>query len=249
MSGGTGEVPAGVRRALLLRSFAIQGSWNYQTLIGTGFAFLLAPALRRQHGADGAALRAAAARHAETFNSHPYLVTVAEGAVVRLEADGASPELVQRFKTALRGSLGSMGDRLVWLVWRPASALLGAALLLAGASWWLAASAFLVVYNALHLWLRVRGLQLGLRDGLQVGRSLKELPLERLGERAADAGAFLAGLCAVAVFGRGGAQGWAWLALPLLVGAGYALGFRTRRAAVALLLAALAAGLVLARTS
>jgi PTS system mannose-specific IID component len=238
-----------VRRALFWRSFAIQGSWNYQTLIGTGFAFLLAPALRQTYGGDPAALRAAAARHAETFNSHPYLVTVAAGAVARLEAGGAPPELVQRFKTALRGSLGTLGDRLVWLVWRPMSGLLGCALLLAGASWWLAVTAFLVVYNALHLWMRLRGLQAGLRDGLQVGRALKELPFQALGERGADAGALLAGFCAVLAFGRGGASGWGWLVLPLVAGAGYALGFRLRRAAVAVLLAALAAGMVLARTS
>lgn len=247
MSGG-GAVPARVRRAMLWRSLAIQGSWNYQTLIGTGFAFLLAPALRRTY-ADPAALRAATARHAATFNSHPYLVTVAAGAVARLEADGTPPELVQRFKTALRGSLGSMGDRLVWLVWRPMSALLGVAFLLAGASWWVAAALFLGVYNALHLWLRARGLALGLSEGLQVGRALRALPLERLGEGASSLGAALAGFSAAAALGWGGAAGWEWALLPLLAGAGWAMGFRTRRAAVLLLLAALAAGSILARTS
>lgn len=241
-------IPGRVRRAVLLRSLAVQGSWNYQTLIGTGFAFTLAPALRHMHAADGDALRAAAARHARTFNSHPYLVTVAAGAVVRLEAEGAQPELVERFKTALRGSLGALGDRLIWLYWRPASGALGVALLLAGAPWWLAVGTLLVAYNALHLFLRVWGLRVGLRHGLQVGKTLRDAPLQAVGERAADVGAVLAGFAAVLALGAAGTHGWEWGAAPLVLAAGAALGFRLRRAAAALFALALAAGLLLERT-
>ncbi|MDB4952023.1 MAG: system mannose/fructose/sorbose family component [Gemmatimonadetes bacterium] len=237
-----------VRRALLLRSFAVQGSWNYRTLIGTGFAFVLLPALRAAHAGDEAGLRRALARHAELFNSHPYLATVAAGAVARLEAEGAAPELVGRFKSALRGSLGSLGDRLVWLTWRPACALLGVCLLLAGAPWWAAAGVFLLAYNALHLWLRAWALDVGLRDGLQVGRALRESPLERLGERAAGAGALLAGFGAVLAFGGAGARGTDQLLGPAALAAGILLGFRTRRVAFALLAATLAAGALYLRT-
>ena len=144
--------------AVLLRSFAVQGSWNYETLIGTGFAFSLLPVLRKLYAGDEEALRAAIARHNSLFNSHPYLATIAMGAVARLEADGADPKTIDRFKIAMRGSLGSMGDQLVWCAWRPASALLGVLLLLAGATWWVAIAAFLVVYNAMHLGLRAWGL-------------------------------------------------------------------------------------------
>ncbi|HET6764694.1 MAG TPA: PTS system mannose/fructose/sorbose family transporter subunit IID [Longimicrobiaceae bacterium] len=236
------ELPAGVRRGLLLRSFAVQGSWNYRTLIGTGFAFVLLPALRAVHGRDEARLRAALARHAELFNGHPYLVTVAAGAVARLEAEGAAPELIVRFKSALRGSLGSLGDRLVWLVWRPACALLAVCLLLLGAAWWAAAAVFLLAYNALHLWLRAWALHVGLRDGLHVGRALREAPLQRLGERAADAGAVLAGLGAALAFGGGSPHGPEWLIGLAAAGAGILLGYRTRRVAAVGLAAALAAG-------
>ncbi len=96
------------RLALFLRSFSVQGSWNYQTLIGTGFAFLLLPALRRVYRGEEEALREAVARHSELFNSHPYLVTVAAGAVARLEEERTPPEVIRRFKSALRGCLGSL---------------------------------------------------------------------------------------------------------------------------------------------
>ena len=181
-------LPRPVRRAMLLRSLAVQGSWNYQTLIGTGLAFVLAPALRHVYADDPAKLREALARHAALFNAHPYLAALAAGALARLEADGVPPETIDRFKSAVRGSLGSMGDRLVWLMWRPACALLMVALLLAGAGWWIAVLAFLAAYNALHLWMRIWGLDAGWRDGLQVGRALREAPAARAAADAERAG-------------------------------------------------------------
>ncbi|HST61825.1 MAG TPA: PTS system mannose/fructose/sorbose family transporter subunit IID [Longimicrobium sp.] len=244
-------LPRAVRRAMLLRSFAVQGSWNYQTLIGTGLAFVLAPALRQLYGADSEGLRKAVARHTELFNAHPYLATVAAGAVARLEADGAPPETIARFKAAVRGSLGSIGDRLVWLMWRPACALLMVALLLAGVSWWIAVAAFLVSYNALHLWMRTWGLRVGLRDGVGVGRALREAPFERLGERAADAGAVLSGFAAVLALGWGGVQvSWTYaLVGAAALAAGIALGPRVRWVAALGLTALLVAGVVLASNS
>ena len=244
-------LPKSVRRAMLLRSFAVQGSWNYRTLIGTGLAYVLAPALRHVYGGDPERLRAAVGRHTELFNAHPYLATVAAGAVARLEADGAPPETIARFKAAVRGSLGSIGDRLVWLMWRPACALLMVALLLAGLPWWIAVAAFLVSYNALHLWMRTWGLDVGLRDGVQVGRALREAPFERLGERAADAGAVLGGFAAVLALGWGGVQvSWAYaLVGAAALAAGIALGPRVRWVAALGLTALLVAGVVLASNS
>jgi PTS system mannose-specific IID component len=240
-------LPRAVRRAMLLRSLAVQGSWNYRTLIGTGLAFVMAPALRHVYADDPARLREAVARHAELFNAHPYLAGVAAGALARLEADGVPPETIDRFKSAVRGSLGSMGDRLVWLMWRPACALLMVALLLVGAGWWAAVLAFLLSYNALHLWMRAWGLNAGLRDGLQVARALREAPFERLGERAGDAGAVLSGLAAVLALGWGGERGVAYAAVgALALAAGIMLGPRVRWVAAVALTAILVAGVALA---
>lgn len=244
----TEEFPSSVRRSILLRSLCIQGSWNYQTLIGTGFAFALLPALRHIHQGDPAALERALARHAALFNSHPYLATVAAGAVARIEADGAPPELVDRFKSALRGSLGSMGDRLVWLVWRPTTLLAGLSLLLIGAPWWLAVGVFLVSYNALHLWLRAWGLDTGLAHGLQVGRALREAPLERIGERGGDAGAVLAGFAAALAVGSGASTPLGHGVGIAGIAVGLALGLRTRPFAIGGLLLALIVESLLART-
>lgn len=192
-------VPDRVQAAVLARSLTIQGSWNYETLIGTGFAFTVLPALRATYEGDPRGLEAAIARHAGVFNSHPYLATIAAGAVARLEHDRVPPEVTERFKSALRGSLGSLGDRLVWTTWRPATLLLGLMLLIVGCPWWVAVSVFLLTYTALHIPLRLWGMRVGTRYGLQVARVVREAPLEVVGSRAADAGALLVGLALIFV--------------------------------------------------
>jgi PTS system mannose-specific IID component len=238
---------------MLLRAFTVQGSWNYNTLIGTGLAFILSPALKQVYGSDADALRAALGRHAELFNSHPYLAAVAAGAVARLEAEGTPADTVTRFKAAVRGSLGTLGDRLVWLMWRPMSVLLGMSLVLAGAAWWVGALAFLVVFNALHLWMRAWGLRIGLRDGLQIGATLRGVPFQPLGDRAAQVGAAFAGFAAVLLLSSPvldfpALRAWQWLLGAIAMMLGIVLGPRVRPVAAGALLLALAAGLVLART-
>ncbi len=164
-----------------VRTFLIQGSWNYHTMLGTGFSWALLPALRRLHRDDPAAFEAAAGRHVEHFNAHPYLTGVALGAVVRLEADGERPETVSRFKTAVRGPLGSLGDQLVWAGILPLSALVGLALYWAGLRPAWVVAGFLALYNAAHLALR----WWGLRTGLEAGRDVAQrLSAAGLGERA-----------------------------------------------------------------
>jgi PTS system mannose-specific IID component len=242
-------IGGGTRMRMLLRSFAVQGSWNYQSLIGTGLAFVLAPALRRVYAGDPEGLRRALGRHTELFNAHPYLAGVAAGAVARLEADGAPPETVARFKAAVRGSLGSLGDRLVWLMWRPMAVILGLAIVLAGAAWWIGLAAFLLVFNALHLWLRAWGLKAGLRDGLQIGATLRNAPFQALGDRAAQIGSALAGFAAALAVAQPGSHPWEWGAGAAVALLGIALGPRVRPVAAAAMLLALVAGLVLARTT
>lgn len=223
------RVPGRVRRRMLWRSFLVQGSWNYETLIGTGFAFTMLPFLRHLHPTDSTARREALKRHAGIFNSHPYLATVAIGAVARMELEGVDPAVMERFKSAMRGSLGSLGDRLVWTAWRPASILLALVLLLAGAAWWLAILAFLLVYNTLHFGLRIWGLRVGSENGIEVGKVLREAPFEALVSWAGNAGAFFCGAALVLALAPGGTE-----ATPLVAGlaaaaAGLALGLRSRR--------------------
>lgn len=228
---------ARVQWSVLLRSLAVQGSWNYETLTGTGFAFAILPALRRLYG-EPALLDDAVRRHEGPFNSHPYLAPLALGAVIRLESEGEDPAMIGRFKAALRGSLGTVGDQLVWAGWRPTCILFALVLVLVGSPWWLAVVAFLLVYNAGHGALMFWGLSLGLKEGRFVADRLRPSLMRSTQPRLMAGGAFLAA-CAVTLLAGGGvpylfeAPGWLWAALGLAGGAvGAWWGERARAAGV-----------------
>lgn len=221
------------------RLFAVQGSWNYETLMGNGIAFCMEPLLRPL---SPERYRAALARQARYFNAHPYLAGVAVGSLARAELDGESPERIERFRTALCGPLGSVGDQLVWAGWLPVCSLvaLGAFAMHAGAA--TTVLLFLVLYNAGHVALRAWGLRVGLDRGLRVAPALAN-PLLRDGpatlariaavlagivlplalKRVIGPGRVLAGAVAVvAIFGavlvaRFGARAPGWRAALLLL--------------------------------
>jgi PTS system mannose-specific IID component len=212
--------PRDFRRAWR-RCFTVQSLWNYATLIGPGVTFALLPLLRRIHAGDPVRLEASIRRHLDSFNSHPYLAAVAVGALARMEFEEASDEEIRRFRTALRGPLGTLGDRTIWAEWRPLCLLLSITLFGLGASPLLSALAFLVIYNAGHLWVRAWGFRRGWEHGRSVGRLLKEFPLERLTERLWPVTMFLLGAATV-LLGRAVVEtaGRSAESLPLLLVAG-----------------------------
>lgn len=231
--------PRAVLASVLLRSFAIQGSWNYRSLIGSGFAFALLPVLRVLYGNDPAKLRAAVQRHTELFNSHPYLSPLALGAVAILESE-EPPEVVSRFKAAVRGSLGTLGDRLIWSGWRPVCALAALTLAALGAPWWASVATYLVCYNIGHLLLRLYSFRLGFQYAKRVGEELKRSPLHNANAPLDVAGALLVGIMLPLTVARPIFPGWggALWTVALIGAAALGLVFGGRvRTPVALVLA------------
>ena len=188
------RLPLRTHLAIFFRLLAIQGSWNYETFLGNGIAFAMEPALRLLPGGpEGPAFRAAMARQSGYFNAHPYLASIAVGALARAELDGEAPERIERFRTALAGPLGSVGDRLVWAAWLPFCSLLALLVFALGARTGLVLLLFLGVYNAGHLSLRAWGLRTGWKHGLRVAAALGN-PLLRHGTPVIGrAAAFIAG--------------------------------------------------------
>ena len=187
-------LPMPLRLGMLLRLFAVQGSWNYETLLGNGIAFAMEPALRGLPGGRGGdAYRAAMARESRYFNAHPYLASFAVGALARAELDGVPPAQIDRFRAAMCGPLGSIGDRLIWAGWLPCVAMLSLLAFGAGANGVMVAVLFLVTYNAGHIVLRAWGLNAGWRQGLQVAAALGRPILRDLPQRLAGATVVIAG--------------------------------------------------------
>jgi PTS system mannose-specific IID component len=202
------------------RLLAIQGSWNYETLLGNGIGFAVEPALRQlPGGVHGPAFKAAMVRQSAYFNAHPYLTSVAVGALARAELSGVAPERIERFRTALCGPLGSVGDRLVWAGWLPFSSLVALIVFGLGGRPPAVIATFLLLYNAGHLGLRGWGLYVGWTKGLAVASALAN-PVMRQGPAyIARAAAMVAGiaipLAAARVLERNGVP----LGIVLLAGA------------------------------
>lgn len=188
------SLPRRVIAATFARSFLIQGSWNYHSMLGTGFAYAMLPALRRLSNGDADVYDAAVRRHVDHFNAHPYLSNLALGAAVRLEADGADPETIKRFKTAVRGPLGGLGDSLVWATWLPMLSMMAMTLWWLGLPGWLAVGFFVIAYNLGHVGLRVWAFRIGLREGRGVAKALAQADLAKLAGRLASISALVLGV-------------------------------------------------------
>lgn len=225
------------------RSFLIQGSWNYRTMLGGGFAFAMLPALR-QLFTDPAAMHDALRRHLDHFNAHPYLSNVALGAAVNLELEGADPETVRRFKLAVRGPLGSLGDGLVWATWLPGVSLLASTLYWMGLPGWVAVVAFLFVYNLGHIGLRLWAFRVGLADGREVGGRLARADLGGWTRRLQVVASLLLGaLVGAVLLGDDGlaAAGPVWVGLAAIAClAGLLVGHRAWRPAAVTVVVAVA---------
>ena len=188
-------VPFMTRAAMFLRLLAIQGSWNYEILLGNGIGFCTEPALRRLPGGPGGpAYREALARQSRYFNAHPYLAAVAVGALARAELDRENPERIERFRTACCGPLGSVGDRLVWAGWLPLCSLIALTAFGFGVGPGGVLLIFLGLYNAGHVALRLWGLNVGLARGMKVAAALGHPVLQYGPTHIARAAAFVGGI-------------------------------------------------------
>jgi PTS system mannose-specific IID component len=177
----------------LIRLLGVQAAWTYERMSGIGVGHSAAPLLRDLYRAsEPAERRAAVARSAEYFNSHPYLAGVAVGAVVRAERDGVPGAVISRLRTALSGPLGALGDQLIWAGEVPA--IMGIALAAVPVIGWWTVPLVLLVHNVFRLRLTLWGLDLGLREGLKVGAALERSWLPRAAGEAQRIAAFAVGL-------------------------------------------------------
>jgi mannose/fructose/N-acetylgalactosamine-specific phosphotransferase system component IID len=163
-------LPARTLLAMSARLLLLQAVWNYERMQGIGFAWALAPAVRKLAKDDAEAARALAPQ-AGYFNTHPVMAGVAVGVVAdqlerRARGEAALDDAgITRVKQALGSSLAAMGDPLFWSAVRPLLALA------AVYGWrddrsWLGALTIVAGYNAFALGYRVRGLFEGYARGL-----------------------------------------------------------------------------------
>lgn len=159
------------------RTMLIQGSWNYERMIGVGIAFASEPILRKVFG-DDIGYRQALGRASAQFNSHPYFSGGAVGAIAKAESDRLPPEQISRFRTALAGPLGSLGDKLVWAGSVPIASAIGLTLAVV-VSPLVGVLALLALHNLVNVGLRVWALRVGWVGGVNVASKLGVSSLEK----------------------------------------------------------------------
>jgi PTS system mannose-specific IID component len=245
------RVPARTLARVFWRCLFLQAAWNRRGMQNLGFAYAIEPALHALYP-DPTRREDALGRHLQFFNCHPYMAAAIVGGAIHHEekvAAGAEPGAQPlRYKQTLQGPLAALGDGFFWTALRPffgALAALGA--LLVG---WPAIAGVLVVYNAIHLWLRIRLFRAGYEKGDAVVAEIARLRLPVLADRLRASGAALCGVAAAVVVARSAASAGpaAGALAAATAGLGYAALARGARllptAYVAALVGAVAAAVV-----
>lgn len=242
---GPVKMDFGLRLSMFLRSMLLQAGWNYQRMQNIGFVFALTPALRRAWP-DPDRFAAAAARHAATFNTQPYMAGFILGNIARMEeraaAEGGGDAAAARImgvRQALGSSLASIGDRIFWGRLRPLT--VGICMLVwlaAGMTCWIipgecsgipAWALFsgpvvsVIFYSAVALYMRWTGLAVGYACGGSSSCGLDAFDWSGLIKRLSLAGLVVCAACiaAAAVIllrqePSSGAGFWTRLAVPVL---------------------------------
>jgi PTS system mannose-specific IID component len=175
-----------------LRLLAIQGTWNYERMLGVGMGYAAEPLLEDLKTVDPVRHTEAVVRSAEFFNCNPTLAGLALGATTRAEYDAVPGPQIARLRTTLCSPLGAMGDQLFWAGLVPL--LLGGVLIgvVLGASWWVVAG-FLVFYNLARAATGVWALHTGLDAGMGIGTAIAQSWISRAIERVGPAAGFSVG--------------------------------------------------------
>lgn len=155
---------------VLLRSFYIQGSWNFERMMGLGLCFCLIPVARRLCNSREEMVNFLQ-RHLDFFNAQPYMASYALGALTKLEEQAIRHKWKDKrpitvFKERICGPLGAIGDTLFWKFLKPTVASVGVILsLLIG---WIGVIIFLFLFNIPHLYVRINGLFRGYKKGFDI---------------------------------------------------------------------------------
>jgi len=166
--------------ALFVRSFFIQAVWNFKSMLSIGWTFTLTPIAKKIYK-DSQEYQSFLCRHLSFFNAHPYFASFALGAIARLEEDAANREnkdfeQIDKFKNAIIGPLGAIGDQLFWATIKPASIMVGFSGILIFPEIYqklIFLCVFLILYNIPHIYMRYFGIVRGYNEGLSIYRKLR----------------------------------------------------------------------------
>ena len=134
---------------LFWRSFALEGSFNYEKMQALGFAWAMFPAIKLYCKTPQEQVEALK-RHTAFFNITPNICTFSLGMAASMEKEYAQkkdmdPATINAVKVSLMGPLSGIGDSFFWGILRVIAAGIGISLASTGSP--LGAIVFLLLYN------------------------------------------------------------------------------------------------------
>ena len=183
------------RISVWIRSFFLQGSWNYERMQNGGWAFAMIPAIKRLYKTkeeQSAALK----RHLEFFNTHPYVASPILGVTLALEeerANGAPVEdvTIQGVKVGMMGPLAGIGDPVFWFTIRPILGALAASLAISGNI--LGPIIFFLGWNIIRMAFTWYTQEFGYKAGSHISEDLSGGVLQDITKGASILGMFILG--------------------------------------------------------
>jgi len=206
---------------VFMRSFLVQGCWNYQGMQNVGFAFGMMPVVKTLDGnkKERAGLLTS---YLTYFNTHPYLASAIIGAAasVQMERGAEAEREIRELKDTLSNPFAALGDALFWSTLKPLFSMTALIVGLVGSI--LAPLVFLLLYNAMHLWVRTTGFIHGVNGRMDLMRYVKRMDIPNLSAHlkrmtAVVLGLFVAALPFFAPLPIGGKVPW-WLGILPVVG-------------------------------
>jgi len=147
---------------------------------GLGFAYAVSPIAKAEGEPGSPEAPVHLASHLQRFNTHPYMAAPIIGSVSRLEAENRFSEMAD-LKNALMGPYAAIGDPFFWGSLRPFAGI--AAVCIAIKGFLLAPLLFLILYNPVHLWVRIRGFITGWQQGKNAVEFIRRLELPAMSGR------------------------------------------------------------------
>lgn len=192
--------------ACFVRSNFLQGSWNFERMQGLGYAFGIAPAIRRLYpDANSQERKDAIKRHLEFYNTQPFVTAPILGVNLAMEEERANgtpidDAAINGVKVGLMGPLAGVGDPIFWGTLRPICAALGANIALVRDDMGNVISGnilgpiiFFLMFNFVRLFVRYWGIQYGYKKGLEIVSDMSGGVLQKITEAASILGLFVMG--------------------------------------------------------
>ncbi len=178
------------------RTTFVQANWNYERMHNVGFAYVLAPIIRKLYKSKEDRSDALQ-RHLEFVNTHPYLHAPIFGVVMALEeekANGAEIDdmAIQGVKIGMMGPLAGVGDPIFWGTLRPVIGAFAASLALTGS--FLGPLLFFLLWNLVRIAFMWYTQELGYRSGSEITKELGGGILQKLTTGASILGMFVMGV-------------------------------------------------------